>query len=487
MDSMIQYYMEETEDMLQKAEECLIRLESEYSSDDVNELFRIAHTIKGSSHLAGYEDIGNIMHKIEDMLDCARNGSILFDQSIASLCFEGLDIVKKMLQCKKDPESQEMTDGLVDDVSRISEMIDALIHANKREETKAAAKQPEMGIVSSLLSKKPEGRNKYYITFFIEEDAPMVSPVVMMILKGVEEIGTLVYSSVTDGYFSDSPGDQEIRALDIILSTDVEEAELYTYFALSYVDRINIVDLTRSRLEESDYSFNNSDNDAYMVILGVFAKLCNMLCGGPEGKKIRKEALPVIENLHSEAVSAFNKIKNKKRIRTFIKDFNEFISLVAETCGGDSDIDEELYSNIRTQMVKLLERANNFTKGKYVLRVFKPEKNNFIDRLKNFIVMVNKASTLSIAIDLSKLNILHENEVKALVEIKKQLEKQGIELGIIAVGSGARRIINIFDSIKPVEEFNIFKSELDALLRMIHSQDSFHKIAEKIRGVQYEI
>jgi len=49
-----------------------------------------------------YEDIGNIMHKIEDMLDCARNGSILFDQSIVSLCFEGLDIVKKMLQYKKE-------------------------------------------------------------------------------------------------------------------------------------------------------------------------------------------------------------------------------------------------------------------------------------------------------------------------------------------------------------------------------------------------
>jgi len=55
--------MEETEDMLQRAEECIIRLEMEYSDLDVNELFRIAHTIKGSSYMVGYEDIGKIMHK----------------------------------------------------------------------------------------------------------------------------------------------------------------------------------------------------------------------------------------------------------------------------------------------------------------------------------------------------------------------------------------------------------------------------------------
>ena len=63
MDTMIESYMEETEDMLQRAEECIIRLEMEYSDLDVNELFRIAHTIKGSSYMVGYEDIGKIMHK----------------------------------------------------------------------------------------------------------------------------------------------------------------------------------------------------------------------------------------------------------------------------------------------------------------------------------------------------------------------------------------------------------------------------------------
>jgi len=486
MDSMIQFYMEETEDMLQKAEECIIRLEKEYSPVDVNELFRIAHTIKGSSHMVGYEDIGNIMHKIEDMLDCARNGSILFDQSIVSLCFEGLDIVKKMLQYKKEQEPREMMEDLINAASRINEMVEALIRANKKEEEKTAADQPKMGMVSSLLNKKPKGKNKYYITFFIDEDAPMVSPVFIMILKSVEDIGTLVYSSVTDSYFSGCPGDHEIKTFDIILCTDIDEAELYTYFDLSYVERINIVDLTRSKLEENDYYFNDSDNTPYIIILRVFMKLYNILFSWPKEFKINKEELHMIESLHCEAVNAFGRMKNKNKTSTFIKDFNEFYSLIIKIYDGQSGTGEDLCSNIRAQMVKLMETVYNYTKGKHIFRVFKPEKNNFINRLRDFIGMVDKPLTLISLIDLSKLAILHENEVKDLIEIKKQMEAQDIEMGIIAEGPDARRIINIFDSIKPVEEFNLFKSELDAILGMLHSEDSFRRISKKVKDVQYE-
>ena len=474
MDTMIQFYMEETEDMVQKAEECIIRLETEYSSADVNELFRIAHTIKGSSYMVGYEDIGNIMHKIEDMLDCARNGSILFDQSIVSLCFESIDLVKKMLHCKKEQGSGEMTEDLIHDASRISEMVEAFIRGNKKEDEMADAEQPEVGLVSSLLNKKPKGKNKYYITFFIEEDAPMVSPVIVLILKSIEDIGTLVYSSITDDTLPECDNGHEIRNFDIILCTDVEEDELYTYFDLCYMERINIVDLTRSKLEENDYYFNNSDNTSYITILGVFSR--------PGEHKLSEEELQIIESLHCESVNAFDKIKNKNKISAFVKDFNEFFSLITKMYKGQPDTDEELCSNIRTQMIRLIERGNNYAKGKYVFRIFKPEKNGFVNRLLNFTKMVNKSSTLIILIDLSRLDILHENEVKALIEVKKQMKDKDIEIGIIAGGLDARRIMNIFDSIKAVEEFNLFRSEFDAILGMLYSQDSYCRIIKKAKN-----
>lgn len=477
MDTLIQSYMEETEDMLQRAEECLIRLETEVSPDDVNELFRIAHTIKGSSHMVGYEEIGNIMHKIEDMLDCARNGTIQFDQRIVSLCFDGLDIVKRMLQDHKEG-SQEIGPELLEAASRINHSVESYLRANRPKEEKIAVEPCEMGIVASLLSQRPRGKNKYYITFFLEEDAPMVSPVFIMILKSVEAIGTLAYASVTDSYFSQCSMEVETRTLEIILCTDIEEAELYTYFALSYVEKINIVDLTRSKLEARDYSFNNrGDTASYLGILKVFMELYQFLFSQSQGINLNQEALAKIEALHREAVDAYGGVKGK--ISAFIQDFEGVFSQLTIMAGEEKNRRAEHFAKLRKEMDQLIERAYHFTKGKHIFSVYKPDKEDFINRLNSFMGMVNKSSTLLLLIDLSKLKMLHGQEVKALIEIKKQMMAQNISIGIVVEGLDSRRIINIFDAIRPVEEFNLFRSELDAILWMFQSQEALQRIKNK--------
>jgi len=480
MDTMIESYLEETEEMLQRAEECIIRLEMEYSDLDVNELFRIAHTIKGSSYMVGYEDIGKIMHKIEDMLDCVRNGSILFDQSIVSLCLEGLDIVNKMLQNKKEKGSAEIIESLVNAASRINEMIEVFIRVNKKEEEKVVIEESEIGIVSSQLSKKPKGKNKFYITFFIEEDAPMVSPVLIMILNSVQGIGTLVYSSVGDKYFSGSSGDDDIKTFDIIISTDIDEAELYTYLALFYIEKINIVDLSRSKVEENDFSFIDNDDAFYVIILKTFLKLYKIVFSLSKEFNIKKEDIDIMRSLHCQAVNAFGKMKKKDITDDFITDFNGLYNQLIKRYEGQVDGAQKKFSPIQTQQVLgLMERAYNYTKGKHVFSIFKSEREGFISRLRNFIGMLNKSSTLILLIDLSKLTILHENEVKDLIEIKKQMECQDIEIAIIVEGPDARRIINIFDSIIQVEKFHVFRSELNAILGIFESEDYFHRISKQ--------
>jgi two-component system chemotaxis sensor kinase CheA len=481
---MIQFYMEETEDMLQKAEECIIRLEIEYSDIDVNELFRIAHTIKGSSYMVGYEDIGKLMHKIEDMLDYARNGSILFDQSIVSLCFEGIDIVKKMIQCKKDKGSHEIMESLIDAALRINEMVEVFIRINKKEKGIIVTKEPEIGVISSRLSKQSKGKNTYYITFFFEEDIPMVSPVLLMILNSVEDIGTLVFSSIGDDYFSGNSSEHDLKTFDIIISTNTEEVELYTYFALFYIERINIVNLSRSKLEENDYSFIDNENILYISIVKVFMMLYKIIF--KLELKINSEDIDSMRSLHSQAIHALDKMKNKDAIAKFTIDFNDLYSQIIIIVVQEVEVDEKLREHIQTRMVKLMERAYNFTKGKYIFSIFKAEGEIFISRLKNFIGMLNKSSTLILLIDLSQLTILHENEVKDLIQIKKQIESQEIEIGIIADGPDSRRIVNIFDSIKQVEEFAVFKSYFGAVLGILNSDDSFQTINKRVKDAQYE-
>jgi len=484
METTFQLYIDETEDMLQSAEECLIRLEAEYSSDEINELFRIAHTIKGSSHMVGYEDIGNLMHKIEDMLDSVRSGSIRFDPNIVSISFKGLDIVKKMLQSKKEHGTTEMAGDFQQDALQIQAMIEKMIKSRPQEE-KNHAKQRAGGIVSSLINPNPKSKNRYYITFFVDEDAPMVSPVFMMILKSIKQIGTLLYCSISDSYFSES-SDDDIKTMDIILCTDIEEAELYTYFAMFYVEKINIVDLSRNKLEQNDYYFNEQGNNiaCYIHILRIFINLYHLLFTPSQKTKINKKELNNIKSLYGEAVELFETIKNKSQFRTFINDFNEVFTVILNMINGQGNVDEDCYTTLRIQLLQLLERAYHFIKGKYLVRVIKPDKENFINRLENFMEMVHKSTTLLIFIDLSELEILNENEVKVLINLKNEMEAKGIQIGIIADGPFVRRVMNIFDAITPIVEFHLFPSELDALVGMFHSQFLFERVNQMVKELE---
>jgi len=90
MDEQIKLYFEDAFDFLQKAEESLIRLEHGFNQDDINELFRAAHSLKGSSATVGFDEITSITHKAEDMLHLVRSGSLNLDKYIITLCFEGI-------------------------------------------------------------------------------------------------------------------------------------------------------------------------------------------------------------------------------------------------------------------------------------------------------------------------------------------------------------------------------------------------------------
>ena len=70
MESMLEMYIFETNTLLEQLDEILLRTEDAnvFSQEDINEIFRIMHTIKGSSAMMGFENLQHLAHKGEDML-----------------------------------------------------------------------------------------------------------------------------------------------------------------------------------------------------------------------------------------------------------------------------------------------------------------------------------------------------------------------------------------------------------------------------------
>src|SRR5690606_5585562 len=79
MDSALQTFYAEAEELLHNMEAALLRLEDDGSADSetLNEIFRAAHTIKGSAGLFGLHAIVGFTHVVENVLDRARAGSIM--------------------------------------------------------------------------------------------------------------------------------------------------------------------------------------------------------------------------------------------------------------------------------------------------------------------------------------------------------------------------------------------------------------------------
>ena len=71
MEAMADMYVFETTSLLEQLDQILMKTENEssFAEEDINEIFRTMHTIKGSSAMMGLENMSKLAHAIEDMLD----------------------------------------------------------------------------------------------------------------------------------------------------------------------------------------------------------------------------------------------------------------------------------------------------------------------------------------------------------------------------------------------------------------------------------
>lgn len=91
-------FLEESMDNLQTLNEALLYLEqSPNDIDKLNEIFRVAHTIKGMAATMGFATIAELTHKMEDVLSKFREGKLNVTEYVVTILFECLDTLEKMV------------------------------------------------------------------------------------------------------------------------------------------------------------------------------------------------------------------------------------------------------------------------------------------------------------------------------------------------------------------------------------------------------
>ncbi|MDA6156696.1 Hpt domain-containing protein, partial [Escherichia coli] len=73
MSQYLEVFIEESKEHLQNINQQLLEFEKDVNNlSFVNEIFRSAHTLKGMSATMGFEDLANLTHKMENVLDAIR-------------------------------------------------------------------------------------------------------------------------------------------------------------------------------------------------------------------------------------------------------------------------------------------------------------------------------------------------------------------------------------------------------------------------------
>src|SRR5574344_801865 len=77
-ESILDTYLYETNTLLEQLDSIVLAAEQAdtFTESDVNEIFRIMHTIKGASAMMEYESLATVAHRIEDMFFIIREKSI---------------------------------------------------------------------------------------------------------------------------------------------------------------------------------------------------------------------------------------------------------------------------------------------------------------------------------------------------------------------------------------------------------------------------
>ncbi len=101
MDELTSVFIQEGREQLQAMEAGLLELEQRPDDhDNINGIFRAAHTIKGASGVIECHFIESFMHKVENVLDRLRNGEIQVSGELAGLllrCCDHLGILMDVL------------------------------------------------------------------------------------------------------------------------------------------------------------------------------------------------------------------------------------------------------------------------------------------------------------------------------------------------------------------------------------------------------
>ena len=210
----LEIFLDETNEHLQNLNTQILELESDPENmDNINEIFRAAHSLKGMAGTMGYKRMQNLTHDMENVFSEVRNGNIKVKPEMIDVLFQCLDALEEYKN-----NIQETSDEGTNDNENLIKALNDILNGGKTEEAPAAKEEAptatapaaESGAdggekwndiafddsqIRVIKEAMKQGKNVYGINVVVQESCILKAARAFLVFKAVEEFGEiLVYN-----------------------------------------------------------------------------------------------------------------------------------------------------------------------------------------------------------------------------------------------------------------------------------------------------
>ncbi|MBI4726021.1 chemotaxis protein CheA [candidate division TA06 bacterium] len=241
-------FVSETREHLVSLNRALLALEKNPGDPALlDEIFRSLHTIKGMAGSIGQDQIAELAHKAEDLLDKLRKRQLKLAQPQVDAIFESIDYLESAvaeLAAGRDPQQ-----GLKQRGAELAKKIEALVAAPQSAKAETSSNVYGGNDFSRINPLKTADSFVYKIRVLLEADAALKSARAFLILHTLEQFGKIAY---TVPERRDLEAERFDRGFSVLFVTNLHsEKEIKSRIASGEIEDIEIEEVVEETEEQA--------------------------------------------------------------------------------------------------------------------------------------------------------------------------------------------------------------------------------------------
>jgi two-component system chemotaxis sensor kinase CheA len=141
-------FLVEAFELIEQLDQNLVELEANPEDLELlNSIFRVAHTIKGSSSFLNFDVLTHLTHHMEDVLNKARHGDLRITPSVMDVVLESIDMMKSLLHAIRD-NGNDTSIGL--DITDICRRLDVISSGEEAPAAEAPAVEESAAVAAAV-------------------------------------------------------------------------------------------------------------------------------------------------------------------------------------------------------------------------------------------------------------------------------------------------------------------------------------------------